>query len=143
MAPVSKDGAAPWFETPRTRLRNPGRLKIAAPHHEAGRGRACVKLIGLWLGSPTSLHFLDRLAVPADAQPIPAQPFQHDRDGFRATRDVAAPLQIERLVDLIIRHDAAIGVEPAHGQRLDDERRLRLCERLAVTREGPERPAPL
>src|SRR5258705_11599215 len=26
--------AAPWFETPRTRLRNPGRPKIAAPHHE-------------------------------------------------------------------------------------------------------------
>src|SRR5712691_334382 len=33
-APVSKDGAAPWFETPRTRLQNPGRSKIAAPHHE-------------------------------------------------------------------------------------------------------------
>jgi hypothetical protein len=34
VAPVSKDGAAPWFETPRTTLRNPGRPKIAAPHHE-------------------------------------------------------------------------------------------------------------
>jgi hypothetical protein len=28
--------AAPWFETPRTRLRNYGRHNIAAPHHEAG-----------------------------------------------------------------------------------------------------------
>jgi len=26
------------FETPRTRLRNLSRLKVAAPHHEAGRG---------------------------------------------------------------------------------------------------------
>jgi hypothetical protein len=37
VAPVSKDGAAPWFETPRTRLRNRNRPKIAAPHHEAER----------------------------------------------------------------------------------------------------------
>src|SRR5436309_15071435 len=39
--------AAPWFETPRTRLRNLGRTKIAAPHHEAERGRECIKLIGI------------------------------------------------------------------------------------------------
>src|SRR5689334_8109239 len=39
VAPVSKDGAAPWFETPRTRLRNLARSKIAAPHHE-GRERS-------------------------------------------------------------------------------------------------------
>src|SRR5437867_12841642 len=39
--------AAPWFETPRTRLRNLGRPKIAAPHHEAERGRECIKLIGI------------------------------------------------------------------------------------------------
>src|SRR5215470_4556276 len=47
VAPVSKDGAAPWFETPRTRLRNLGRRKIAAPHHEAGRDRESLKLIGI------------------------------------------------------------------------------------------------
>ena len=29
--------AATWFETPRTRLQNLGRSKVAAPHHEAGR----------------------------------------------------------------------------------------------------------
>ena len=46
-APVSKDRAAPWFETPCTRLRNLGRPKIAAPHHEAERGRECIKLIGI------------------------------------------------------------------------------------------------
>ena len=44
VAPVSKDGAAPWFETPRTRLRNPGRSKIAAPHHE-GREELRVRQI--------------------------------------------------------------------------------------------------
>jgi hypothetical protein len=44
VAPVSKDGAAPWFETPRTRLRNRGRLMVAAPHHEAERDRVCIKL---------------------------------------------------------------------------------------------------
>ena len=47
VAPVSKDGAAPWFETPRMRLRNRGGPKIAAPHHEAGRARECIKLIGI------------------------------------------------------------------------------------------------
>src|SRR5256885_7555059 len=47
VAPVSKDGAAPWFETPRTRLRNLRRPNIAAPHHEAGRDRECIKLIGI------------------------------------------------------------------------------------------------
>jgi hypothetical protein len=44
VAPVSKDGAAPWFETPRTTLRNPGRPKIAAPHHE-GREEPRVRQI--------------------------------------------------------------------------------------------------
>jgi hypothetical protein len=38
VAPVSKDAAAPWFETPRARLRNLGRPKIAAPHHEGREG---------------------------------------------------------------------------------------------------------
>ena len=52
VAPVSKDAAAPWFETPRTRLRNLGRPNIAAPHHEAGKGRACVKLIGICSSVP-------------------------------------------------------------------------------------------
>jgi hypothetical protein len=47
VAPVSKDGAAPWFETPRTRLRNLVRPKIAAPHHEAERDRECIELIGI------------------------------------------------------------------------------------------------
>jgi len=47
VAPVSKDGAATWFETPRTRLRNRGRPKIAAPHHEAERDRVCIKLTGI------------------------------------------------------------------------------------------------
>jgi hypothetical protein len=46
VAPVSKDGAAPWFETPRTRSANLGRPKIAAPHHEAGADHACIQLIG-------------------------------------------------------------------------------------------------
>ena len=46
-APVSKDGAAPWFETPRTRLRNLANPKLPAPHHEAGRDRGCIKLIGI------------------------------------------------------------------------------------------------
>jgi hypothetical protein len=39
--------AAPWFETPRTRLRNSGELKMAAPHHEAERDRVCIKLTGI------------------------------------------------------------------------------------------------
>ena len=39
----------PWFETPRTRLRNPGRPKIAAPHHEAERDRVCLKVTGIRL----------------------------------------------------------------------------------------------
>ena len=67
VAPVSKDGVATnlgftrdrrsmcagrasptcVFETPRTRLRNPGRPKIAAPHHEGREEPACVKLIGI------------------------------------------------------------------------------------------------
>ena len=29
----------PWFETPRTRLRNLSNAQIAAPHHEAERDR--------------------------------------------------------------------------------------------------------
>jgi hypothetical protein len=41
-----EDGAATWFETPRTRLRSPGRSKVAAPHHEAGRDRECIKSAG-------------------------------------------------------------------------------------------------
>jgi hypothetical protein len=45
-APVSKDGEVSWFETPRTRLSNEGRCKIAAPHHEAERDRKRIKLIG-------------------------------------------------------------------------------------------------
>jgi pimeloyl-ACP methyl ester carboxylesterase len=44
VAPVSKDGAAPWFETPRTRSANLGRPKIAAPHHEAGRDHMCIPI---------------------------------------------------------------------------------------------------
>jgi hypothetical protein len=39
--------AATWFETPRTRLQNLGRSKVAAPHHEAGRDRECIKLTGI------------------------------------------------------------------------------------------------
>src|SRR5262249_28203776 len=35
------------FETPRTRLRNWGRPKIAAPHHEAERDRVYIKLTGI------------------------------------------------------------------------------------------------
>ena len=56
VAPVSKDAAAPWFETPRTRLRNLGRPNIAAPHHEAGMGRACVKLIGIRFSGSALQH---------------------------------------------------------------------------------------
>ena len=44
VAPVSKDGAAPWFETPRTRPRNLAKLKLAAPHHEAGRDHGHIRL---------------------------------------------------------------------------------------------------
>jgi hypothetical protein len=51
VAPVSKDGAAPWFETPRASLRNRGRPKIAAPHHEAERDRVCIKLTGICVRS--------------------------------------------------------------------------------------------
>ena len=47
VAPVSKDGAAPWFETPRTKLRNLDSPKIAAPHHEAEGDRECIKFIGI------------------------------------------------------------------------------------------------
>src|SRR5882762_11077324 len=47
VAPVSKDGAASWFETPRTRLRDRGGPKITAPHHEAERNRACIQLTGI------------------------------------------------------------------------------------------------
>ena len=47
VAPVSKDGAAPWFETPRTRLRNRDGPKIAAPHHEAERNRTRIQLTGI------------------------------------------------------------------------------------------------
>ena len=39
--------AAPWFETPRTMLWIQGQPEIAAPHHEAERGRECIKLIGI------------------------------------------------------------------------------------------------
>src|SRR6202795_2693968 len=66
-ASVSKDGAATdlgftrdrhqcaqvgytrlaMFETPRTRLRNLANPKLPAPHHEAGRDRGCIKLIGI------------------------------------------------------------------------------------------------
>src|SRR4029450_8134877 len=35
------------FETPRTRLRNLARPRIAAPHHEAERDCECIKLIGI------------------------------------------------------------------------------------------------
>jgi hypothetical protein len=35
------------FETPRTRLRNLANAKLAAPHHEAGRERRCIKLTGI------------------------------------------------------------------------------------------------
>jgi hypothetical protein len=47
VAPVSKDGRPPWFETPCTRLRIQGRPEIAAPHHEAERDRVCIKLTGI------------------------------------------------------------------------------------------------
>ena len=59
-APVSKDGAAPWFETPRTRLRNLANSKLPAPHHEAGRDRGCIKLIGICF-SAADLKFLHHL----------------------------------------------------------------------------------
>src|SRR5438552_2946939 len=39
----------PWFETPRTRLRNLDSAKIVAPHHEAGRDHVCIKLTGAHL----------------------------------------------------------------------------------------------
>src|SRR5690349_5767451 len=39
-APVSKEGAAPWFETPRTSLRSLSKSDSAAPHHEAARDRS-------------------------------------------------------------------------------------------------------
>src|SRR5882724_7478125 len=52
VAPVSKDGAATWFETPRTRLRNLGRSKVAAPHHEAGKDRECIESTGIRFSAP-------------------------------------------------------------------------------------------
>ena len=47
VAPVSKDGAAHGSRRRARGLRNLGRPKIAAPHHEAGRDRECIKLIGI------------------------------------------------------------------------------------------------
>ena len=52
--------AAPWFETPRTRLRDLGGLKIAAPHHEAERGRECIKLIGIRFSAPLPKFVIHR-----------------------------------------------------------------------------------
>src|SRR5215470_10086385 len=43
----SRRMGGPWFETLRTRLRNRGGPKIAAPHHEAARDRVCIKLTGI------------------------------------------------------------------------------------------------
>src|SRR5262245_13424783 len=44
--------SGPWFETPRTRLRNWGYAEgRAAPHHEAERDRMCTKLILVCLPS--------------------------------------------------------------------------------------------
>jgi hypothetical protein len=69
VAPVSKDGAAPWFETPRTRLRNLGRSKVAAPHHEAGRDRECIKLTGIRFSVPAWVP-----SSPTEIEPEPVVP---------------------------------------------------------------------
>jgi hypothetical protein len=53
--------AAPWFETPRTRLRNRGGPEIAAPHHEAERDRVCIKLTGIRIARPSAPP---RLSIP-------------------------------------------------------------------------------
>jgi hypothetical protein len=47
----------PWFETPRTRLRNLDGPEIVAPHHEAERNHVCIKLIGIRFGA-VNLRFL-------------------------------------------------------------------------------------
>ena len=62
VAPVSKDGAAPWFETPRTTLRKLDRLNIAAPHHEAGRDRECIRLMPGITGHKHALARLPQLS---------------------------------------------------------------------------------
>src|SRR5882762_7184750 len=50
------------FETPRTRLRNLANPKLPAPHHEAGRDRGCIKLIGICF-SAANLRFLSFVAA--------------------------------------------------------------------------------
>jgi hypothetical protein len=47
LRPSRRMGGPPWFETPRTRLRNLANPKLAAPHHEAVRGCGCIKLSGI------------------------------------------------------------------------------------------------
>jgi hypothetical protein len=61
-ARLEEDGAAPWFETPRTRMRNLGRPKIAAPHHEAERDRERIKLIEIRFSAPFP-KFVIRLSM--------------------------------------------------------------------------------
>src|SRR5436309_16102952 len=47
VAPVSKDGRPHGSRRRARGCGMPGRPKIAAPHHEAERGRECIKLIGI------------------------------------------------------------------------------------------------
>jgi hypothetical protein len=43
VVPVSKDGAAPMVRDAAHEVAESGKTKIAAPHHEAGRVRECIK----------------------------------------------------------------------------------------------------
>ena len=46
VAPVSKDGAATMVRDAAHEVAKIGGSKFTAPHHEAGRGCECIKLIG-------------------------------------------------------------------------------------------------
>src|SRR6266850_567269 len=94
------------FETPRTRLRNPGRSKVAAPHHEAGRDRECIKLTGL--------RFWRNCAPRAQLAQGVADLMQGTAASLRSARTVETSLTVLKTVDesgdllrcdLISKHD--------------------------------------
>src|SRR5206468_901613 len=58
VAPVSKDGRPHGSRRRARGCGMPGRPKIAAPHHEAERGRECIKLIGIRFSGATRLSLV-------------------------------------------------------------------------------------
>jgi hypothetical protein len=71
VAPVSKDGAAHGSRRRARRLRNWGRPKIAAPHHEAERDRMCIKLTGICVRPDFTPSSLER---EAESEGYPTEP---------------------------------------------------------------------